>query len=537
MKMTIGKRIVVGFVASLAFTVALGAIAYSKMMEIQRETSTLASQTLRGIDLIANIRTAALENLLRVESHILARTDEERAVVDKEIAAAREKITAFFKDYEQLVTSDENRRLHAETSAARAAFLPIMKRALELSHDEKDEQATVVLKSELYPAFHKYAAATDALNDYNLKQGEGKSERVATGVASAKMWIVSSLSASFVVISLLAFFMIRSINTALGRMATTLGEGSNQVAAASGQVSSSSQSLAQGASEQAASLEETTSAIEEMSSMTKKNAETAQQAATLAAETKSTADKGNQAMQKMGVAIAEIQKSAAETAKIIKVIDEIAFQTNLLALNAAVEAARAGESGKGFAVVAEEVRNLAMRSAEAAKNTSAMIEESVQNSRNGVAISTEVATTLEAITGAATKVSALIGEIAAASREQAQGISQINNAVSQMDKVTQANAASAEESASAAEELSGQAVQLTSIVRELSVLVHGGSGDHSSGDMPAPRARAKSSAPLTLNRAGATPAKAKAKKQPAHAIPFDDEAPADADFGDFKKAA
>src|SRR6202007_792051 len=136
-------------------------------------------------------------------------------------------------------------------------------------------------------------------------------------------------------------------------------------------------------------LEETTSALAEMSAMTKKNAETAQQAASLCAEAKSSADKSNQAMGRMSSAIADIQQSASETAKIIKVIDEIAFQTNLLALNAAVEAARAGEAGKGFAVVAEEVRNLAMRSSEAAKNTSAMIEESVQNSRNGVAIAGE----------------------------------------------------------------------------------------------------------------------------------------------------
>ncbi|HMB94707.1 MAG TPA: methyl-accepting chemotaxis protein, partial [Tepidisphaeraceae bacterium] len=161
----------------------------------------------------------------------------------------------------------------------------------------------------------------------------------------------------------------------------------------------------------------------------------------------------------------------SETAKIIKVIDEIAFQTNLLALNAAVEAARAGEAGKGFAVVAEEVRNLAMRSAEAAKNTAGMIEESVNNARNGVAISTEVATTLAEITEASTKMNALIAEIAAASREQAQGIDQVNTSIGQMDKVTQSSAANAEESAASAEELSSQAEQMTAVVQELTALV------------------------------------------------------------------
>ena len=291
--------------------------------------------------------------------------------------------------------------------------------------------------------------------------------------AFLKVLAIVSLILGVVLAIGLGVIISRSINKALSIIVAGLSEGAEQVASAAGQVSSASQSLAEGATEQAAGLEETSSSLEEMSSMTKQNADNAQQANTLSGEAKKAADAGNEAMNKMNTAIQDIQTSSNETAKIIKVIDEIAFQTNLLALNAAVEAARAGEAGKGFAVVAEEVRNLAMRSATAAKNTSELIEGSVKNSQNGVNIATEVGKALKEIVEGIGKTSDLVGEIAAASAEQAQGIDQVNTAVNQMDKVTQQNAANAEESASASEELSAQAEQMNLIVAELVAMVGG----------------------------------------------------------------
>jgi methyl-accepting chemotaxis protein len=238
-------------------------------------------------------------------------------------------------------------------------------------------------------------------------------------------------------------------------------------------VSAASQSLAEGASEQAASLEETSSSLEEMASMTKRNAENAASAKELSSQTRQTAESGNTSMEDMRGAMGAIKDSSNDISKIIKSIDEIAFQTNILALNAAVEAARAGEAGAGFAVVAEEVRNLAQRSAQSAKETASKIEVAIHNSDRGVQISEKVAQFLHEILEKVRRVDELVGEIATASHEQSQGIGQLNTAVGQMDKVTQANSASAEETASAAEELNAQALSLRESVAELRQLVGG----------------------------------------------------------------
>jgi methyl-accepting chemotaxis protein len=254
---------------------------------------------------------------------------------------------------------------------------------------------------------------------------------------------------------------IQNLDDALAQVSV----GSEQVASASGQISGSSQSLSQSSSEQASSLEEVASSLQEMGSMTKQNTSNAKEAQRLSEAARNSTVKGVDSMKRLSSAMDQIKESSDSTAKIVKTIDEIAFQTNLLALNAAVEAARAGDAGKGFAVVAEEVRNLAMRSADAAKNTSGLIEESVRKAEGGVAINQEVLRNLQEINEHAEKVTEVMAEIASASEQQNQGIEQINKAIEQMNQVTQATAAGAEESASAAEELAGQAAEMKSMVQ------------------------------------------------------------------------
>ncbi len=302
-------------------------------------------------------------------------------------------------------------------------------------------------------------------------------ESEAFASVKSLQWIIGVVALIAIVsIILIAILITRSITKPINGVIQGLSGGAEQVTSASGQLSSSSQSMSEGASEQASSLEEVSSSLEEMASMTKQNAENAKQANTMATEASADATQGKDAMERMGNAINSIKTSSDETAKIVKTIDEIAMQTNLLALNAAVEAARAGEAGRGFAVGAEEVRNLAQRSAEAAKKTAELIEGAQKNSENGVNASEEVGKTLVKITEGVQKVAQLISEVSAASDEQSQGIEQVNTAVANMDKVTQQNAANSEESASASEELSGQAENLKSMVAELVVIVGGTSG-------------------------------------------------------------
>ncbi|MCB2189136.1 MAG: HAMP domain-containing protein [Deltaproteobacteria bacterium] len=250
--------------------------------------------------------------------------------------------------------------------------------------------------------------------------------------------------------------MLAALNDLVGEARDT----ADQVATSSSQITDSGQALSQGAAEQAASLEEITSSMVQIGSQTTSNADSASQANHLSDAASEAARQGNQQMGGMIEAMGEISESSRSIAKIIKVIDDIAFQTNLLALNAAVEAARAGHHGKGFAVVAEEVRNLASRSAKAAQETSELIEGSVKKVARGTEIAGRTAASLNEITEAVLKVSDLVAEIAAASREQAEGISQINIGLSQVDQVTQQNSANAEETAAAAAELAGQADRL-----------------------------------------------------------------------------
>ena len=374
------------------------------------------------------------------------------------------------------------------------------------------------------PVLSAYTPITVGDTNWALIAEMGKSEAFAA--IDKLKWLMGMVAAiGIAAILFVALFVARAITKPINRVIGGLNMGAEQVASASAQVSSASQSLAEGASEQAASLEETSSSMEEMSSMTRQNAENAVEANRMMSEESGENFKMiGERMTKMQNAMDQAVKSSEETAKIIKTIDEIAFQTNLLALNAAVEAARAGEAGAGFAVVADEVRNLAMRAADAAKNTSNLIEVANKQINQSTQIYGEVAEAIDQNRQIGAKVAQLISDVAAASQEQQNGIEQVNKAINEMDKVTQRNAANAEESASSAEEMKAQAETMKANVDSLITLVGGSKqgnkkqaalpeGKKSAGVKRLPAAQAKKS--MTANK--------KKEVNPSEVIPFEEE--------------
>ncbi|MFN7917294.1 MAG: methyl-accepting chemotaxis protein [Vicinamibacterales bacterium] len=287
------------------------------------------------------------------------------------------------------------------------------------------------------------------------------------------MWQFVGVVAACLVVGLLgmAWVMRRRCLAPLEVDFHSLSEGAAHVVAAANHVAASSQALAQGATEQAASLEETSASMEEMASMTRRNAEHARQAAELIIAVDDGVRDSNAALSQMVHSMKEIADSSGEVSKIIKTIDEIAFQTNLLALNAAVEAARAGEAGMGFAVVADEVRSLAQRSAEAAKTTAGLIENSVSRAKTGESQVQLVTHAIAQITDRVSQVKSLVHQVSEASRQQTQGIDQVASAIAQMEKVTQQTAATSEETAAASEETNAQALATMATTRRLEAFI------------------------------------------------------------------
>jgi methyl-accepting chemotaxis protein/methyl-accepting chemotaxis protein-1 (serine sensor receptor) len=332
------------------------------------------------------------------------------------------------------------------------------------------DAALSIFAQKLQPRLEEIAHESSTLVDHQ------NTDLAATAEASAsKSARTRNLTVGITLLAILVgcgvLWIVRGANLSLQNLAARMAESADKVANAAGQVSGAGQSLAQGASEQAASLEETSASTEEIASITRQNADHTMQVANLMQQSERVASEVNQTLDRMVDKMKEIDASSNKIARIIKVIDEIAFQTNILALNAAVEAARAGESGLGFAVVADEVRNLAQRCAQAARDTASLIEESIATSQDGNARLDQMAGAVRAMTDNSVRVKSLVDEVSLGSQEQSRGMEQISRAVLHMEKVTQTTAAGAEQSAAAGAQLNGHAGELRGLVHEMREMV------------------------------------------------------------------
>ena len=474
---TIGKRIAAGFASVIIIALALGAFAYTRLVAIKGQSDRITKQARPTVELVCRAERNARDCDKIVYKHIGAVGKEDLTRLEAELSADTTDNNNVYDELGGLIKDEKGRALLEKTKTARAEYIKIRDGVVAVSRQaDINKSAYGMARSQMDPASDRYLAALTALIDFIRTDADNTSTLILSAAQSFQTSLLFGLGLVCLVGIGIGFVIIRGTGKILNQVATALDHGSDQVSSAAGQVSATSQSLAEGSSEQAASLEETSASLEEISSMTKQNADNAQTTKGLANKAHVNAEAGAGDMQLMSRAMQEIKTSSDDIAKIIKTIDEIAFQTNILALNAAVEAARAGEAGMGFAVVAEEVRNLAQRSAQAAKETTAKIETAIAKTAQGVQMSEKAAHSLAEIVTNIRKVDELVAEIAAASKEQSDGIGQVNMAVTQMDKVTQSNAASAEEIASAAEELNAQAETMKGSVIELTKLVGGQAG-------------------------------------------------------------
>lgn len=494
----IAKKLIIAFLLVAFITCVVGVVGAIELKSIDSDYSDLYTNYGISLSYLTNITEGFQRTRVNLRDMIIDKNDSNKQKYADKIKTFEKQINDNIALYEKTAVTEQDKAMVEQLKTAWADFIPIRDQEITLALNHQEDQAAALSQGEGMAVSQKLDDIIGKNIDLNVSMGHKTSNDLSDATMSILVLLIVIILVGMAMAIGLGIFISRIISKpireliglaekiadgdlsadisvrtrdeigtlqeAFKRMLentndvmSNINSASEQVASGAKQVSDSSQALSQGATEQASSVEQLTASLEEISSQTKQNADNASEANELAETAKENAIQGNGQMKEMLKAMEDINESSGNISKIIKVIDEIAFQTNILALNAAVEAARAGQHGKGFAVVAEEVRNLAARSANAAKETTDMIEGSIKKVEGGTRIANQTAEALNKIVEDISKVANLVGDIAVASNEQATGVAQVNQGIMQVSQVVQTNSATSEESAAASEELASQA--------------------------------------------------------------------------------
>ena len=548
----------------LATMIATVAAAFVQMGSMRADTKTITDNWLPSVELVNLMNTESSDFRAEEFHHVVATDAQAMDRIEKSMASILAAFDKEHKAYVALISSDEERSLHEAFQSDWKKYLEVHDRMIALSRGNENEKARALLEGESKTAFDSASANLVKLVNMNSTGAHDAAERAEQSYLHARTTMAVALALAVAVAVAAGIWLMRSITAPLNqalavaervaqgdltssidihandeigkvlhalqrmqdslvKVVTTVRTGSESVSTASVQISEGNHDLSSRTESQASALEQTAASMEELSSTVRQNADNAAQANQLAQSASSAAAEGGEVVSQVVDTMRGINESSRKIADIINVIDGIAFQTNILALNAAVEAARAGEQGRGFAVVAGEVRNLAQRSAQAAKEIKQLINDSVDRVEMGNALVDKAGATMTQLVDSVRRVTDIMGEISAASKEQSDGVSQIGEAVTQMDQVTQQNAALVEEMSAAASSLKTQASDLVQTVAVFRISGHAQPATPSTYSTPsapsAPPARTVAARPATPSASGTAPRKAAPQAAPRPAKP------------------
>ncbi|CAN7253616.1 MULTISPECIES: methyl-accepting chemotaxis protein [Duganella] len=501
----IGRKLILAFALVIALTCFLGLFSLGQLAKVNQASTDIATNWLPAVRYLGQMQASMSRYRISEATHILLAEDSEMTATDKSMATRLETLRKQQAAYAALVSEPEEKRIYGELQKSLDDYLATSGKLTALSREGKKDEARALFRGGSNKLFRQANEQLDALIKINDDGSAGADRSAGDTYAMSRRLILGTLAVLIVVSMVLATAVARIVSTPLEEAVTiaqrvadgdltghivshardetgqlmdalkamndsllrVVGQvrsGTDTIATASAEIASGNLDLSSRTEGQASSLEETASAMEELTSTVKQNADNARQANQLAQSASGTAADGGKVVGEVIATMESISASSRKIVDIISVIDGIAFQTNILALNAAVEAARAGEQGRGFAVVATEVRNLAQRSAAAAKEIKALIDDSVVQVDSGTALVQQAGSTMAAVVASVQRVSDVVAEISSASSEQSTGIEEVNKAIVQMDEVTQQNAALVEQAAAAAGALQDQAASLAGVV-------------------------------------------------------------------------